>query len=144
MSVEKNFEFKKRESTPKITCSNKQGCGDRWEACILISVHESHLYVFLFCAERWDGLRWHRWECSSETENFLSWEQSWTAHQGSQTGTRQTCTPFVFVFLFFVHAIFLFACCSATHLPLLALMYEAKMTKWFPRFHANCPTAGAW
>lgn len=48
MSVEKNFEFKKRESTPKITCSNKQGCGDRWEACILISVHESHLYVFYF------------------------------------------------------------------------------------------------
>lgn len=33
------------------------------------------------------------------------------------------------LFLFFVHAIFLFACCSATHLPLLALMYEAKMTK---------------
>lgn len=48
MSVEKNFEFKKRESTPIITCSNKQGCGDRWEACILISVHESHLYVFYF------------------------------------------------------------------------------------------------
>lgn len=31
--------------------------------------------------------------------------------------------------VFFVHAIFLFACCSSTHLPLLALMYEAKVTK---------------
>lgn len=58
-------------------------------------------------------------------ENNL--EQLTKVHK--QVRDRRAHQRFFFVVVFFVHAIFLFACCSATHLPLLALMYEAKMTK---------------
>lgn len=53
------------------------------------------LMLVFVCAECRDGFRRHGRQRGTKAENILSWEQSWAAHQGSQTGGSWTCAVLV-------------------------------------------------
>lgn len=77
------FCYEQRHSQWLKRCSLKH-CLMWWY--ISLEFCNSKSLCFLCFAECWDGLGWHWGQRGTETENLLSWEQSWAAHQGSQTG----------------------------------------------------------